>query len=110
MAIPLLPLFNSNTNPGPDCWVDALNQLIQWLNTNLVYNASGGGGGGGGKGPYRPINSGVLVNDTITSADFNGTIGWNSTANAGKLETLIAGPLGTSVTLTIVDEIGRAHV
>lgn len=104
MTIQAFPLFGPNNNPGPDTWVDALNQLIQWLNTNLVYNPISGGG----KGPYRPINGSVIVNDIITAADFNGTIGWNSIANAGKLETFIAGPTGISVTLTLVDVAGTA--
>lgn len=98
MGVPLLPLFNSATNPGPDCWLDALNQIINYLNTNLYYNASSGGGG---TGAFRKIATGV--NDTIGGADYNGTIGWASATAAGKLETFGAGPNGTPVRITLKD-------
>lgn len=98
MSVPLLPLFNSLTNPGPDCWVDALNQIINYLNTNFYYNPTSSGGAGA----FRKIIS-PAVNDTISGLDFNGTIGWASTFAAQKLETLIAGPAGTPVRVTLKD-------
>lgn len=104
MTPPLLPLLNSATNPGPDGWLDAINNLINYLNTYFYYNPSSGGGSSAGT--FRPVNGGAT--DTMQVSDYNGTIGWNSAVAAGKLEQIIPGPLNTPVRITLKDNAGTA--